>query len=193
MHRFREATQRSSFGPCVFSPLDFSLSLWTQTDGTPRAQLFHPSWQTEVYFTPDGEVLRDTALGVGRHLRLLDASGVPTMLPASAVSAEFEGLDGRVWTFGLIADSSGGLLGRLAFFERLVRRLECMGSVSQLQLERVEPLEALDRHAHALSRSTSPGSFACRLSFSSSPARAVISARRSISATLQPSLAMALA
>jgi YD repeat-containing protein len=113
VHRFREATQRSSFGPCVFSPLDFSLSLWTQTDGTPRAQLFHPSWQTEVYFTPDGEVLRDTALGVGRHLRLLDASGVPTMLPASAVSAEFEGLDGRVWTFGLIADSSGGLLGRL--------------------------------------------------------------------------------
>ncbi|MEY4272479.1 MAG: hypothetical protein RL250_1345, partial [Verrucomicrobiota bacterium] len=113
VHRFREATQRSSFGPCVFSPLDFSLSLWTQTDGTPRAQLFHPSWQTEVYFTPDGEVLRDTALGVGRHLRLLDASGVPTMLPASAVSAEFEGLDGRVWTFGLIADGSGGLLGRL--------------------------------------------------------------------------------
>jgi RHS repeat-associated protein len=113
VHRFREATQRSSFGPCVFSPLDFSLSLWTQTDGTPRAQLFHPSWQTEVYFTPDGEVLRDTALGVGRHLRLLDAAGVPTMVPANAVSAEFEGLDGRVWTFGLIPDSSGGLLGRL--------------------------------------------------------------------------------
>ena len=31
---------------------------------------------------------------------------------ATIVSAEFEGLDGRVWTFGLIADGSGGLLGR---------------------------------------------------------------------------------
>ena len=39
-----------------------------------------------------------------------------------------------------------------AALERLLRRLECMGSVSQLQLERVEPLEALDRHAHALTQ-----------------------------------------
>ena len=112
IHRFRNTTEQSSFGPGIFSSWDITLKLFKDDKGRNRVDLSDPSdLNTRRLFPQNGKFF-DTFARAVNGLTLFKDGGATTTDVNLAVRAELLTRDKRVFKFDIF-DFEGAKAGRL--------------------------------------------------------------------------------
>ncbi|OVE82728.1 hypothetical protein BVY04_00225, partial [bacterium M21] len=113
IHRYRDVTQRSSFGPGVFLGYDISLNLFMYKN-QPCIDLFDPGLTAVRRLFLEGETFGDTANREVGNAEMLDANGIRTLEIAQAKQVRLPTLDGREYLFEVFSPGYSEYAGRLA-------------------------------------------------------------------------------
>ena len=112
IHRFRNTTEQSSFGPGIFSNFDITLKLFKDSKGRNRVDMSDPSDLNTRRLFPQNGKFYDTFARAVNGLTLFKADNSTTTDVNQAVRAELLSRDKRVFEFEIF-DFEGAKAGRL--------------------------------------------------------------------------------
>ena len=116
MHKFRQMSDRGSFGMGTFMTFDIYFKLY-ESGGAARVDMFFAGDRNNRRYFKQGNKFYDTFARSSKELVLLDANGSITTSFGTAVKAELKSFNGDIYAFDIFSEDDGVKWGRLNYFK----------------------------------------------------------------------------